>query len=100
MKIMNRRVFFPLIEGDVSFKGVISDLTLSLCSGAAKEPGALPEPGGAAAADPPEEHRSAASTALQPLVQTLLRRLSARVQPAEVTMCCSAHTEPHHLFTL
>lgn len=62
-------------------------MRVSSCSAAAEEPGALPEPGGAAAAGPPEEHGGSASAALQPLVQTLLRRLSARVQPAEVRGC-------------
>lgn len=51
---------------------------------AAEEPGTLSESGGASAAEPPEEHRGAGSAALQPLVQTLLRRLPAGVQPAEV----------------
>ncbi|TMS20266.1 TBC1 domain family member 7 [Larimichthys crocea] len=49
----------------------------------AKEPGALSESGGASTAEPSEEQRRSGSAAVRPLVQTLLRWLPARIQPAE-----------------
>lgn len=86
-------------------------LLLLFCSGVAKEPGALSESGGTSTAEPSEEHRSPGSAALQPLVQTLLRWLPARIQPAEVSLLftdtnlitASAHVHEantHSLFIL
>lgn len=59
---------------------------------AAKEPGALSESGGASTAEPSEEQRRSGSAAVRPLVQTLLRWLPARIQPAEVS-------SPRHIIT-
>ena len=59
-------------------------------SGVAEEPGALSESGGTSAAEAPEEQRSSGPAALQPLVQTLLRWLPPRIQPAEVSFLSTA----------
>lgn len=72
------------LHGKTQF--LLTSISIYFTWSAAEESGALPESGGTSAPDSPEDCGSAAPAAVQPLVQTLLRRLPAWVQPAEVRL--------------